>query len=316
MKKIVATVSLGAAAALLLSSCSNPGEGHNEKREGALTIVASTNVYGNIAAQLGGDEVTVSSIITDESQNPHEFEASAQDQLSVAKADLIIENGGGYDGFMELMIEASGTSAPVLTAVDFSDEYAGEGAEEDGHAHDEEAHDHVEGFNEHVWYDLHTMEHFAEALTQELSALRPQQGALFEENLSIFTEQLEELELTLETLADGNSSSVFVTEPVPLYLVFDAGFNNVSPAAFSEAVEEGQDVSPAVLLDSLNLIGPATISGVIENTQAGGSETVAVTTKARESNVPVIAFSELLPQQFNSYYEWMKSNIEALSTFV
>ena len=60
-------------------------------------VVTSTNVYGDLVEQIGGDRVSVTSLIDDPAQDPHSFEASARDQLAISKAELVIENGGGYD---------------------------------------------------------------------------------------------------------------------------------------------------------------------------------------------------------------------------
>ena len=62
-----------------------------------ITVVASTNVWGDLAAGVGGDKVTVTSISNDPSQDPHEYQASGQNQLALSKAKVVIENGGGYD---------------------------------------------------------------------------------------------------------------------------------------------------------------------------------------------------------------------------
>jgi zinc/manganese transport system substrate-binding protein len=123
--------------------------------DGRVSIVASTNVYGEIAAQIAGDHADVTSIITSAAQDPHSYEASAQDQLAVADAYLVIHNGGGYDAFVDTLLDASGNDdVEVLDAVEISglaaeDESDGEHAEGEG---DDAGHDHIEGFNEHVWY--------------------------------------------------------------------------------------------------------------------------------------------------------------------
>src|SRR3546814_10881825 len=125
------------------------------------------------------------------------FEPSAQDQLAVSRAELVLENGGGYDGYIDALIEASGTDAHVLTAAEYShdwpenggheaesgDDHAGDDHAEDDHAEDDHDPEHVEGFNEHVWYDPHTMVHFAEAVAEELSELAPDSSADITANL-------------------------------------------------------------------------------------------------------------------------------------
>ena len=68
-------------------------------------VVASTSVYGDIVSSIGGDKVRVSSIINRTSQDPHSYEATTQDKLAVSKAELVVENGGGYDAFIDTLAD-------------------------------------------------------------------------------------------------------------------------------------------------------------------------------------------------------------------
>lgn len=348
-RRTLTLLGLAAASVVTLAGCAGtPGAGGDADADGRISIVASTNVYGQIASEIGGDLVDVTSIVTNESQDPHSFEPSARDQLAVSKADLIIENGGGYDAFIDALIESSGTEAPVVTAVEHShdwpdnhghaDQPAGEadaagepdatetaapeaeateieGADDhadDGHDHGD--HEHVEGFNEHVWYDPHTIAHVAAAIAEELGELSPDDAETFIAASEAFGAQVETLEATLGDIgAAHGGEKVFVTEPVPVYLVEAAGLENATPEAFSEAVEEGQDVAPATLLESLALVRDGDVSVVITNTQTGGAETQEIVDEADGLGIPVIAFSETLPEG-ETYISWMQANIEALST--
>ncbi|MDY0908154.1 metal ABC transporter solute-binding protein, Zn/Mn family [Microbacterium sp. CFBP9034] len=309
---------LAAASALALAGCAGtPAAGEDDSR---ISVVASTNVYGQIVEEIGGDLVDVTAIITNDTQDPHSFEASARDQLTVAEADLIVENGGGYDGFVDALIEANGSEAPVVTAVEFSHEWpenAGHDAEAEGEAdaeHDEHGdHGHVEGFNEHVWYDPHTVVHVAEAVAAELGELSPDDAAAFTANAEAFAAEIEGLEGSLADIAAAHAGAqVFLTEPVPFYLIAAAELENVTPDAFSEAVEEGQDVPPATLLESLALLEDGDVRVVITNTQTAGVETAQIVGEADGRGIPSIAFSETLPEG-QTYISWMQANIEALS---
>ena len=170
--------------------------------DGTLQVVASTNVYGSIVESLGGEHVTVTSLIDSAAQDPHSYEASAQDQLAISKADLVIENGGGYDPFIDTLLSASGSAAVVISATDASalldHDHAGDDhAEGEEHAEEDEGHeghDHIEGFNEHVWYSLHGIWHVAEVISEELTALDPDNAADYAANLTAFTGSLEQLE--------------------------------------------------------------------------------------------------------------------------
>jgi len=342
LRRSLPVLGLTAASALVLAGCAGTSAGDDAAADGRLSVVASTNVYGQIAAEVGGDLVDVTSIVTNESQDPHSFEPSARDQLAVSKADLVIENGGGYDAFVDALIESSGTDAPVITAVEYSHDWpdnpghadppaaddtdtgatdaatgdtateaAAEGADDHADDHD---HDHVEGFNEHVWYDPHTIAHVASAIADELGRLSPDDADAFIANAEAFATEVEKLEASLGDIgAAHGGEKVFVTEPVPVYLTDAAGLENATPEAFSEAVEEGQDVAPATLLESLALVRDGGVSVVITNTQTGGAETQEIVGEADDLGIPVIAFSETLPEG-ETYISWMQANIEALST--
>jgi zinc/manganese transport system substrate-binding protein len=323
--RFASVVGLGAASALVLAGCATAtsASADNATESAAISVVASTNVYGQIAEAIGGELVDVTSIVTNASQDPHSFEASARDQLTVADAQLVIENGGGYDGFMDALLEASNSEAEVITAVEYSHDWpeneghAEEGhAEEEAHADDEdhghEGHGHVEGFNEHVWYDPHTIVHVAEAIADDLAEIAPEDADTFVANMNAFAAEIETLEASLDDIATAHADEdAFMTEPVAGYLVAAAGLHDVTPAAFSEAVEEGQDVAPATLLEAITLIEDGDVRVVVTNTQTGGAETQRVVGDAETAGIPVVAFSETLPEG-QTYFSWMQANIEAL----
>ena len=335
MKKPVVALALASVAALTQAGCSTPATGEGD--DGTITVVASTNVYGDIAATIGGDRVDVQSIITSASQDPHSYEASARDRLTVQKADLVIENGGGYDAFIDTLLQDA-KDPHVVTAVEYSHDFPGnEGHDDEAHAdeaHSDEAHadeaehdhaedeagheghDHIEGFNEHVWFDPHTMIHVVEAIADELTALDPDGAKEFAANAADLTADLEGFETELATLkTDAPDVSVFITEPLPGYLAAAAGFTDITPEGFAESVEEGTDVAPAVLLQALDVIGSGQVTALLTNAQTGGSETQRVETAAKDAGIPVVAFTELL-EDGSSYSEWMSDAIQSLAAAV
>jgi zinc/manganese transport system substrate-binding protein len=347
MHKPIVSLTLASVAVLTLAGCSASTGSATTDDKGGISVVASTSVYGDIASRIGGDHVDVSSIISSLSQDPHEYEASASDQLTVKKAKLIIENGGGYDSYMESLRDASGAEAEVVTAVEYSHDYPGaevhdhaegeddheqeseptqsadahDGEADDADTHDGEAdessthegHDHIEGFNEHVWYDPHTMEHVAEAIAEQLIDLDSANKADYEKNLADFQSDLSGLEDSLAAIKSSHEGDkIFVTEPVPLYLAQSAGLENVTPEAFSEAVEEGQDVPPATLLDALDLLKAGDIKVLFANAQTGGAETTQVIDAAKAAGTAVQEVTELVPEG-KTYITWMQDNITALA---
>ena len=336
MHKPVAALALASTAALVLAGCSSAPAA--ETGTDGIAVVASTNVYGSIAAQIGGDRVEVTSLIENIAQDPHSYEASARDRLTVKNADLVIENGGGYDSFIDTLLQDAEDPA-VVTAVEYShdfpgnegheaeteaeheehadeDEHADHAEEGDAHDHDHEGHDHIEGFNEHVWFDPHTMVHVVEAIAEELAELDPEGKADFEAASAELVAELEGFEADLETLkADAGGASVFMTEPLPGYLAAAAGLTDATPEGFAESVEEGTDVAPATLLAALDVIEAGDVKAVLTNAQTGGAETQRVEDAAKAAGIPVVAFTELL-EDGSSYAEWMRDGIQSLADAV
>jgi zinc/manganese transport system substrate-binding protein len=293
-----------AALTLSLSACGGSADasgnisGTTASGAKTLSVVASTNVYGDIVKQIAGDKVEVTSIISDPAQDPHSYEADAITQLALSKADLVIENGGGYDDFVDTMLKtASNGSAQVINAVDLSGKQAPAGGE----------------LNEHVWYDFPTVARVATAVSAALSALAPANAALFERNTRAFTVKLADLEAQETAITSAHAGTgVAITEPVPLYLLTASGLVNKTPGEFSEAIEEGTDVPAAVLNQTLKLLRNGDVTVLAYNEQTAGPETEKVLTEAKADKVAVVPVTETLPDG-QDYLSWMTSNLQALS---
>ncbi|MGV8895024.1 MAG: metal ABC transporter solute-binding protein, Zn/Mn family [Rhodoglobus sp.] len=265
-----------------------------------ITIVASTTVYGDIAETIVGDLGTVTSIIGNSTVEPHSFEASARDQLSIADAELVIANGGGYDPFMDALVEASGTQAVVINAVDAS------GLDADS----------ADAFNEHVWYSFTGMTGVVERISDELASIDPANAATFESNAAGLTAKLGALDARATELAaqiDGGGAAV--TEPVPVYLLEAVGLENLTPSDFTEAIEEGNDVPPLALEETIDLFTSGAVRMLAYNEQTSSPETERVQQAAAAAGIPVVQFTETLPEGA-TYVSWMTDNLDAIATAV
>jgi zinc/manganese transport system substrate-binding protein len=308
-----AIVAAFAGLSLLLTACGQtPGNPQGNADDGIVDVVASTSVYGDIVSTIGGDKVRVESIITRTSQDPHSYEATTQDKLAVSKAELLIENGGGYDGFIHKLADDTGLDhGRVLNAVELSGLVP---EEEAGASHDaeEHGHDHA-GVNEHVWYSLPAMARLADAVAAKLGELEPSSAETFRSNAAAFKDSLGGLDARLADIqASAGAAPVAVTEPVPLYLLEAAGLENQTPADYTAAIEEDADVPPAVLKATTDLMASGTIRLLAYNSQTEGPQTVAVKEAATAAGVPVVSFSETLPDA-KSYVQWMTENVDNIA---
>ena len=275
-----------------LAGCSGSASGSDSS--GKIAVLASTDVWGNLAKAVGGRWVAVTSVISNPDQDPHSYEASSRTLLDIKDADLLIENGGGYDDFMNQMITSVGTHAPVLDAVAISGRSAPPGGD----------------LNEHVWYDFPTVEKVANAVAAKLGTLSAEHAAAFEATaraIDVKVDALIAAEHRMRQLHAG--TGVSITEPVPVYLLDAMGLHNLTPPAFSRAVEEGNDVAARVLAQTLALYSNHQVAALVYNIQTSGAITQQVKAAAVAAGVPVVPVTETLPAG-TTYLSWMRQNVE------
>ena len=305
------TLALATATVLLLAGCAatDPATNANKESFPGLTIVSSTNVWGDIAKSVAGDGVRVISIIDSFGQDPHSYEASARDQLAVNEADIVVANGGGYDSFIDVLADAAG-GFEILYAY-LPDEHSEEEATAEEST--DEGHDHGHE-NEHVWYDFHVVEDFATRLAEQLGTLDPDGATEYAENLVEFLGEMERLQDDVAMAGQNYQGySVVSSEPVADYLIDALGFENVTPSEFSQAIEEETDLSPKVLLEVQELLKNKLVKLFVVNSQTGSSQIDSLVTLAKDNGIAVVEMSELLPEGI-SYSEWMHNNILSIDT--
>jgi zinc/manganese transport system substrate-binding protein len=272
---------------------------------GVVKVLASTNVWGDIAKQLGGDWVEVTVILDDPMQDPHSYEASARDQLAVNDAELIVMNGGGYDEFMHTLIESAETARLVVEAVPEAESTG----ESDVHAH---SHD-----NEHVWYDFDAVGEFSENFVAALTDIRPESFTDVNKNFDTFKVELDNLQVRLEGLAGHSLGlSVVATEGVGNLLLEHAGFENLTPEALADAIEEETEVPPAALAETETLIKNNLVSILITNLQVEDQVSERLRKLAEAEGVPVVQLSELIPEVGLNYFDWMNQVIDQIQEAV
>ena len=257
-----------------------------------LQVVAAENFWGNIASQLGGSHVQVTAILSDPNADPHLYESSAQDASEVSTADIVIENGLGYDTFMSKLLDASHipnrqviTVAQVLGA--------------------------PTGANQHLWYDLPRITVVAASITDAYIAKDPAHTSSYKHNLTVFEQSLQGVSDTLTTIRrQYGGTSVAYTEPVPGYLLTAAGLNDATPASFAKAIEDGNDPSPVDSERMSALITSKSIKVLLYNAQATSPVTEQVKQLASQYGIPVIGITETLPPQEHDFQTWQQDQLQ------
>jgi zinc/manganese transport system substrate-binding protein len=282
--------------------------------QATVPVVASTNVYGTIVQAVGGNRVSVQSLIDDPAADPHSYESTPADAAAVAEARLVVVNGGGYDDFLPRLVESSGATPTVVDVAELSglapaeEEHAAEAEPAEG-----EEHGHGE-FNEHVWYSLPTVQKLATQLATDLGAADPAGAAEFTANAEAFNSRVAELITRAEAIGAAQPGArVAVTEPVPGYLVQTAGLTDVTPPEFTEAIEEDTDPPAAALQDTLALFSGDPVRALIVNAQTETPSTDQVRDAAQTAGVPVVEMTETLPEGAGDYVDWMGAQVDTLA---
>ena len=315
-------IASAAAVALVLfaSSLFNPDSSEEEApssnpsitrdgETGVIKVATSTNVWASVIELIGGEWVEVSAIITDPLQDPHSYEASARDQLAISEAELVVANGGGYDEFMEVLLAATEGEKLFLELVagDHShteDKESHEG--EEGHTEDEAHSDEHDHGNEHIWYDLELVAEAAEHIAEAITELRPEAFDSVTANYDFFISELANLELRVEALRERSlGTAVIALEGVGNLMLEHAGFENITPEALADAIEEEREV-PAVALDQAQSLLAGRVAGLlVVNAQMLDQVSESLIQTAEANQVPVITLSELIPDPELDYLDWM-----------
>jgi zinc/manganese transport system substrate-binding protein len=259
-----------------------------------LDVVAAENVYGDMARQIGGSHVAVTSILADPNADPHLFEPGTRDGLAVAGARLVIENGAGYDAFMQRLEDASPSKHRlVLTVADVLDV-------------------HGRNANPHLWYDVPRLGTIAGAIASGLERSDPAHAAAYRSGLHRFVTSLGPLTRQVAAIRTSFAGRpVAYVEPVPGYLVSAAGLENLAPDTFTRAIEDGTEPTPQAVAAMDALISGKRIRALLYNTQAVSPITERIRSAALAAGIPVVGVSELLPAK-ETFQEWQLAQAQAL----
>jgi zinc/manganese transport system substrate-binding protein len=259
-----------------------------------LQVVAAENFWGNITSQLGGHDVSVTSLITNPNADPHLFETNAADAAKLAQARVIVENGAGYDSWMSSLLGADNGAAKVVNAASVL---------------------HITGSdpNPHLWYDIPKVPKVAAAISAALTKADPGGSALFRRNLSRFDASLAPLTATLATIKSRFAGApVAYTERVPGYALAVAHLSVKTPPGFARAIEDGEDPGPADTLAMQQLFTHHRVDVLLYNVQTVTPVTTQIRALAQKNGIAVVGVSETLPASAQTYQQWQLSQLTAL----
>jgi len=283
-------------AALLAAACSSSASPHGR---GLVTAVGAENEYANVIQQIGGRYVAVTAIMNNPNTDPHTFEASPRVAEAVSAAQLVVQNGLGYDTFMSTIEAASPNPrrkvVEVQTALGLPDSTP----------------------NPHLWYSPTTMPVVARVIAEDLSELDPAHAAYFRANLGRFDRSLTPwLQAMAKFKADYPGTPVATTEPVADYMLAAAGAENKTPFTFQADIMNGVDPAPQDVTLENSLLTQHKVKVFLYNQQVTDSLTLSFLDLARRNGIPVVGVYETMPTPGFDYQSWMLAEVQALGKAV
>lgn len=258
-----------------------------------IKVVAAENFYGDMFKQLGGSRVTVTSLLSDPNADPHQFESSVQDAIAISSAQIVIENGAGYDTWMDKLLSASPNSNRiVLVASSIAP--------------------HPLPDNPHVWYGLDNMQAIAQAVTVALQRVDKADAATFAGNLQAFKHSLVPIQQKMNEIKSTFAGTpVGLTETIYLYQSEAMGLHVLTPFAFEKAIAEGNDPPADTVVTANTQINQRQIKTLIYNAQTVTPITTNLLAAAKQHNIPVVSVTETEPAG-KTYQQWMLTQLNAL----
>ncbi len=265
---------------------------------GRITAVGAENQYANVIAQIGGRYVSVTAIMNNPNTDPHSFEASPSVATAVAAAKLVVQNGAGYDSFMNKIESASPSRSRRVIDVQT---LLG-----------------LPAFtrNPHLWYEPTTMPKVAAAIVRDLSALAPAHARYFDANGRHFDATLQPWLHAIASFKRLHARTpVAVTEPVADYLLQAAGANVLTPWVLQADIMDGVDPAPQDVTLEDNLLKQHRVKVFLYNRQVTNTVTESFLKLATQNHIPVVGVYETMPLGY-SYGAWMLAETRALSEAV
>jgi zinc/manganese transport system substrate-binding protein len=286
--------------ALLASACSSSsGSGSSDSSSSAIVAVGAENEYANVVQQVGGKYVQASAIMSNPATDPHTFEASASVARLVSGAQLVVQNGVGYDRFMTTIENAAPSSSRKVIVVQdllgLPDSTP----------------------NPHLWYKPVTMPAVANAIAADLAALQPAHASYFKARAAAFIGSLTAWDNAIAAFkAKYPNTPVATTEPVADYMLQAAGADNLTPFAFQADIMNGTDPPAQDVAVERSLFTQHKVKAFLYNQQVTDSLTESFITLAHANGIPVVGVYETMPVPGYDYQSWMLAEVQDLQKAV
>lgn len=266
----------------------------NSSSKDGVQIVAAENFWGDIAAQIGGHNVRVTSIVSDPNADPHEFASNTTTARSFAHAQYVIVNGAGYDSWGDALIKAQpANNRMVLKVADVVGK--------------------KDGDNPHFWYNPAFVQQVADRIGSNLSTIDPTHASDYKYNLETFKKAWGNYQNELATVKKFHAGTkIAATEDIFAYTAEAAGFDTITPPSFMRAVAESNDPPTESIAAFQRQLQNKEATVLVYNQQTSTPLTESLKKLASENNIPVVGITETMPSSAKSFQVWMTDQLEAI----
>ena len=260
----------------------------------SVKIVAAENFYGDLARQIGGTHVEVTSILANPDDDPHLFETSPSTARALAGADIVVYNGADYDPWMGKLLAASRKPGrAVIVAADLVDAKAGD--------------------NPHLWYAPKTLPAVAKDLVATLAARDPQDAADFKANLGAFDASMQPILAEENAIRAKHAGlAATATEPVFGYMAKALGFTMLNDA-FQMAMMNNAEPSPSQVAAFEDSITKGKAKILFYNRQVTDKTTDRLLAMAKAAHVPVVGVTETEPKGM-TIQSWFSGQLQEIAS--
>jgi len=276
-----------------LAGCTSVGSAASGGRP---SVVATENFWGSIASQLGGDRVTVTSIIDNPNADPHDYEPTTDDARAMASANFVIENGVGYDPWAQRLIDANPVSGRDVLDVGTLVRVPTDG-------------------NPHRWYSPSDVQQVIDAITGEYQKLDPVDASYFDRQRSAFETSglaqyhalISRIKTTYAGTPVGASESIFALMAPAL------GLNLITPPTFLTSISEGTEPTAADKATIDHQISAHEIKVYVYNSQNATPDIQRQIDESRAANIPITTITETLFPAGATFQAWQVAQLQALA---
>ncbi len=256
-----------------------------------IQIVAAENFWGSLIQQLGGTHVNVTSIVTDPNADPHEYESGSAGARAVAKAQLVIVNGAGYDDWaLKLMSADNNPNQTVLNVADLLRI--------------------PNGTNPHLWYNPVYVNATVKQMYLDLVKIDPSNASYYKQQYATLNASLAQVDGRMSEIGQQFAGiKVASTESIFVYLANATGLDLVSPPAFMNAVAEGVDPPAQSVVQFENQLESGNVSVLVYNEQTVNPLTQQMKQIAAQHNITIVGVTETIQPPDVTFQTWMNAEL-------